>query len=235
MKFKLQFIALLLPVVLISACQLDNYGSPKSRLTGALLYQGDSIRVATNQVTFELWQSGFGKLTPIYVNVAQNGSYSALLFKGNYKLIIPAGSGPFMDQLNSKTNSDTLLVSVKGDQSQNINVIPYYLIQNPNFTLNKSDSTVAATCKLQKIITDANAQDVQSISLYINKTAFVDNSTNIKSTTINGADITNMNSISLNAKVPSMIPTQNYVFARIGVKINNVGKMIYSPVVKMQF
>ena len=232
MKLKLRVIIYLLPFVLLSACQFDNYAPPKSKLTGALLYKGDSVRVAVNQVTFELWQSGFGKLTPIYVNVAQNGTYSALLFNGSYKLIIPSGSGPFMDETNATTNSDTILVKVKGDQSQNINVIQYYTIQNTQMSM--KDSTVTATCKLSKIITNSNAQDIQNISLYISKTTFVDNSTSIHTTTMDGANITDMNNVSLSVKVPPMVPTQSYVFARIGLKIKNVEKMIFSPVVKLQ-
>ncbi|HEY6082242.1 MAG TPA: DUF3823 domain-containing protein [Chitinophagaceae bacterium] len=233
MKMKFQYTVLILAVIFFAACQKDNYTPPGSRLQGAILYQSDSINVSYNDVNFQLWQSGFGKLTPINVSVDQNGSYSALLFNGDYKLIIPQGAGPFMNQTDPKTNSDTILVHVQGNQSLNIQVLPYYMIRNPRFSAG-SDSTITATCKLEKIITDANARDVDWVALYISKTTFVDTRTSISTRSINGSDITDMNNISLNAKVPVMIPTQHYVFARIGVKIANVQNMIFSPVEKLQ-
>jgi hypothetical protein len=33
--------------------------------------------------------------------------------------------------------------------------------------------------------------------------------------------------------VPAIVPTQNYVYARVGVKIAGVEDMIFSPVVKV--
>src|SRR5690242_13847449 len=135
MKMKFQYTVLILAVIFLAACQKDNYTPPGSRLQGAILYQGDSINVSYNDVNFQLWQSGFGKLTPINVSVDQNGSYSALLFNGDYKLIIPQGAGPFMNQTDPKTNSDTILVHVQGNQSLNIQVLPYYMIRNPQFSV----------------------------------------------------------------------------------------------------
>jgi hypothetical protein len=37
----------------------------------------------------------------------------------------------------------------------------------------------------------------------------------------------------LKATVPAITPTQNYVFARIGLKVTGVEDMIFSPVVKI--
>jgi hypothetical protein len=232
MKSTYQQIACLAVVLFFAACQKDNYAPPKSKLTGAITYKGDTIRVASQQVTFELWQSGFGKLTAIKVNVAQDGSFSALLFDGDYKLDFPSGQGPFMsDKINSKDNSDTLAVQVAGNTSVDLEVMPYYLIRTPQFSI--SGKTVTGSCALEKIITDANARDVESVTLYLNKTSFVDNNNNIASTSVAGADIADPASITLHADVPDMVPTQGYVFARIGLKIKNVEDMMFSPVVKV--
>lgn len=233
MKINSFVIAILLSVVAFTGCQKDNYEPPKSTLKGAIMYNGDSIDVSYNDVTFELWQSGFGKLTPINVTVDQDGTYSALLFDGNYKLIIPQGQGPFMSQTNPKTNSDTILIQLNGSQTFDIEVLPYYMFNDANFSV--SGKTVTATCTLEKIITDENAKDIQSVSLYISKTTFVDGRNSISTATIDGADITDMNNISLSSDIPEMTPAQNYVFVRIGLKIKNVEDMLFSKIVKLNF
>lgn len=232
-SMKPYIIAVLLSVLAFTACEKDNYAPPKSKLHGALLYKGDSVRVSYNNVTFQLWQSGFGKLTPINVTVAQNGSFSALLFDGDYKLIIQPGQGPFVTPANPKTNSDTILVTMKGDQTLDIEVLPYFMIRNPQFDLN--DHTVNASCSIEKVLTDSLAKSIESISLYIGKTKFVDKRTSIATATIKGGDIADLNKITLSKKIPEMTPTQNFVFVRIGLKINSVEDMIFSPAVELDF
>lgn len=233
MKTKNHYLVWLLPFMLLTACQIDNYDAPKSKLEGQIVYQQDPINVSYNNVTFELWQSGFGKMTPINVTVDQDGSYSAVLFDGDYKLIIPKGQGPFMRKVNTETQSDTVLVHVTGDQTMNIEVEPYYMVRDPQFSV--ADSKVSANCKLEQIVTDSNAKNVENVSLYISKTKFVDSRTSISSQTIDGTNISDLSNISLNADIPQMTPTQNYVFVRIGVKIKDVEDKIYSPVTKLEF
>jgi hypothetical protein len=234
MKIKLQYIACFLAGMLsLASCEYDNYSPPSSKFSGAIMYKDDSINVSYNNVNFQLWQSGFGKLTPINVSVDQNGSFSALLFNGDYKLVFPAGQGPFESLINSKTNSDTIPVHIQGNTNLNIQVLPYYIILNPQFSV--SDSTVTATCKVEKIINDSTAQDIQSMVLYLSKTFFDDGRTSISTAAVNGGSIADMNNISLSARIPVMIPTQHYIFARIGLQINHVEDMIFSPVVKINY
>ena len=228
MEKKVQIIALLFLVAFFGACGIDNYEPPESQLQGKLVYQGEPIHVQSNSVTFELWQSGFGKMTPIEVTVDQDGSYSAMLFDGDYKLIIPGGQGPFI----SSANTDSLSVQLRGDMTFDIEVTPFYAIQNPEFSI--ADSTVTATCALEKVITDENAKSIASIELYISKTQFVNRGTSISSQTINGGDIADLNNITLSAQIPELIPSQSYVFARIGIKMNNVEDMLFSAVKKLQ-
>ena len=72
--------------------------SLNSLLSGHLVYQGDSIEVEKNAVHFQIYQYGFGKVGPVSTDetFAEDGSYSAILFDGDYKIIIPNGDGPFM-------------------------------------------------------------------------------------------------------------------------------------------
>lgn len=232
---KTQSIVGLLSLILFTSCGIssyDNYDSPESKLEGRLVYGEDPIRVSYNNVTFELWQPGFGSMTPINVTVDQDGSYSSLLFDGDYKLVFPQGQGPFMTKIDPETGSDTIFVQVRGQQTLDIEVTPYYMIRNPEFSV--SGITVSASLELEQIITDTDAKDVEYAALYISKTSYVDTRTSIVTQTIAGTDITDMNDINLSVDVPEMTPTQDYVFARVGVKIANVEDMIFSHVEKMQ-
>jgi hypothetical protein len=218
----------LVPLVLVSACGYDNYDSPQAKLHGKIVYKGKPVHVQSQQVTFRLYQTGFKEHSPITVDVAPDGSYHALLFDGNYQLIFPSGQGPFIQN----TESDTLVIKVKGNTGQNIMVLPYYMINDPKFSI--SDSTASADFSLNQIITDNRAKDIQFVTLYIGKTRFTNDQNNVASEQINGSQITNMNSIELSAKVPKLTPNQSYVYAHIGVKIQDVEDMLFSRVKKLQ-
>jgi hypothetical protein len=73
------------------------------------------------------------------------------------------------------------------------------------------------------------------VSLYINKTQFVSGGDQIAGTDLAGSAITSLNNISMSVNVPGISPTQNYVFARVGIKIAGVEDMIFSPVVKVTY
>lgn len=235
MKMKIQQLTWLLPVIFFAACSLnnfDNYDKPEITLRGALHYQGDSVRVSYNNVTFELWQGGFGEESPIDVTIDQNGSYSAALFEGDYRLVVPPGQGPFISSSIGEDGSDTLRVELRGDQQLDIEIQPYFMIRNPQFSV--SGNTVSANFGIEQIVTGDNARDVEFAELYISKTRYVDTRTSIGSSAIAGSDISDMSGISLNTEVPGMTPTQDYVFARIGVKITAVEDMIFSPIQRIQ-
>jgi hypothetical protein len=108
------------------------------------------------------------------------------------------------------------------------------MIRNSQIT--GSGTTVSATFKIEKIITDANAKDIERVNLYINKTQFVSGNGDqqIANAELSGGAITDPNNVSLTVTVPDMVPTQNYVFARIGLKIAGVEDMIFSPLQKVQ-
>jgi len=215
----------------LASCGYDNFDEPASKLEGKLVYKGEAINVSYNDVTFQLWEPGWQKKGEINVSVNQDGTYGAMLFDANYKLVIPKNQGPFMSLTNAETKSDTILVNLNGSKVMDIEVMPYYMIRTPLFTV--AGREVTGTFKVEKIITDANAKDVERVNLYVNKTQFVDFRSNVVSAELAGASVTAGNTITLKATVPALTPTQNYVFARIGLKIAGVEDMIFSPVVKV--
>lgn len=216
-------------LLLLSSCAYDNYDKPKSMLSGKIVYNGNPIHVASEQVTFRLFQSGFEAREPITVQIAPDGSYQALLFDGDYQIIFPKGQGPFIQ--NTKT--DTLNVKVRGDTKQNIKVLPYYIIKNLQFSV--SGRTVSVNFGLKQIIGESTrAQDIQSVSLYIGTTRFTNIQNNVALKTMSGSQISNMNSIHLSTTVPDLTPTQSQVYAHVAVKIQSVEDRLYSKKMKLQ-
>jgi hypothetical protein len=229
-KFHHIIIALLLAT---TGCKKDNYNAPASTFKGRLTYKGDAVNVEYNQVPFDLYQPGFGKTAPIVGTFQQDGSYSTLLFNGNYKFTIPPNQGPFMWKELGPGKRDTLAVTVSGSQTMDIEVMPYYMVRNAQITV--GSNKVNAVFNIEKIVTDANAKDIDRVNLYINKTQFVSGGDQIAATELAGSAITSLNNISMSVNIPGISPTQNYVFARVGIKISGVEDMIFSPLVKVTF
>lgn len=233
MKIRFYFFLLMALAATVMSCKKDNYKAPSSKLSGHLVYNGDTLGVETNQVPFQLYQFGFGRVGPIEESFAQDGSYSALLFDGDYKLIIPNGQGPFMWKKLPSGAPDSVAITLKGSQVLDLEIIPFYMIRNAQ--ISGSGTTVTATCKIEKIVKDANAKDIERVNLYINKTQFVSGNGDqqIAKAEIGGGAV-DPNNVTLSVTVPTMVPTQNYVFARIGLKIAGVEDMIFSPLQKIQ-
>jgi len=234
MKNSIKYIAGLFCLTLgLTSCEYDNYDEPKLLFEGNLVYQGEPIGVSYNDVYFELWEEGWQTFGNIGVAVDQDGSFSSLLFKGDYKLIIPASQGPFMNITNTETNSDTIPLNLRGSRNMNIEVLPYYMLRNVNISGNSS--SVSADFGLEQIVTDSNAKSINEVVLYLSKSTFVDGRTSISSARIGGGDISDMSNIQLSSNVPDMTPSQNYVFARVGVRINGVEDMLFSPIERIDF
>jgi hypothetical protein len=235
MKNCFKYILILAGIFAFASCdKKDNYAPPGTYLTGSLMYQGDSIQVERNQVPYQLYQYGFGKVAPIGGSFAQDGSYSQVLFNGDYKLIIHNGQGPYVGKQDASGNPDSLSIALNGNQTVDLEVTPYYMIRNAQ--ISAGGGTVTATFKIEKIITDpAMAKDIERVSLYINKAQFVSGGDNIAYKDMAGSDVTDPNNVTLSVNIPDIVPTQSYVYARVGIKIKDVEDMIFSPLQKVSF
>lgn len=229
MKLHILYITIFIATTI--SCKKDNYDPPGSRLSGRVVYKGEPIEVEYNQVGFELYQYGFGKTGPVSAVFEPDGSYSMLLFNGEYKFIIPNGQGPFQWKQTPQGTPDSMVITMTGSQELDIEVTPYYMIRNPQLTA--SGANVSGTFNIEKIITGTGAKNIENVSLYINKTQFVSGADNVAVKTVNGSDITNPNNVTIGVTIPTLTPAQNYVYARIGLKIAGVEDRIYSPVKKI--
>src|SRR5690349_7810478 len=107
MKLNIKQIAWIMLVATTASCKKDNYDPPTSKLTGHVMYKSEALGLEYDQVKFELYQYGFGKTGPIAAVFEQDGSFSMLLFNGEYKFIIPNGQGPFIWKQTAAGAPDT--------------------------------------------------------------------------------------------------------------------------------
>jgi hypothetical protein len=211
---------LLLVGILLSGCTKDNYEPPKSTLTGKVIYQGQPIGVRSNGVQLELWQRGYQLFSKIPVYIAFDGSFSASLFDGNYKLVRLKGNGPWADA------TDSIDVKVSGNTIMDVPVDPFFIIKSSTFA--KSGSVITGTVILQRVNT---TKTLESVRIYLGSTLLVDPTNNTASTTVLAASITDITvPITINVTIPApnpLIATKNYVYARVGVKTTGVPELAY--------
>jgi hypothetical protein len=167
---------LLAGILLVAGCKKDNYDPPSSTLSGRVTYQNQPVSVRSFSSTnlgntgtmLELYQKGYAFHTKIPVNVAQDGTYSAKVFDGDYQLVRSRGNGPWVD------NTDTISVQVRGTTTMDVPVQPYYIVQNEKFQ--KSGTAITATVSVKQVIT---GKAVDRATLFLNSTQFVDVNNNV--------------------------------------------------------
>lgn len=206
----------LLAVIVLAGCKKDNFEKPKSVLKGSVVYNKRALGLRSNGVQLELWQRGYELFTKIPVYVNEDGTFSSLLFDGNYKLVLRQGNGPWKD------NSDSLDVTVNGTTNVEVSVQPYFVIQNATFT--KNGTTVTAVVTIE---TAANNLPLESVTLYAGTTGIVDQVNNSVSSTV-VPDVSQPVTLSLT------IPATGVFYARVGVKTSGIAEQVYSQTEKIQ-
>jgi hypothetical protein len=207
----------LLSIVAFSSCEKDNRAEPKSVLKGRVVYEGAPVGVRSNGVQLEIWQRGYQLFTKIPVYVNQDGTFSASLFDGNYKLVRLRGNGPWVD------NTDTIDVELRGTKEIDVPVKPYFVFQNDVYS--KGEGKVSATFNLKQI---DNSRTLERVNLYVGTTTIVDPNNNAGNAQEIAANITDLSKpITLTATLSSALASRDYVYARVGVKTSGVGEMLF--------
>ncbi|SKB71221.1 DUF3823 domain-containing protein [Dyadobacter psychrophilus] len=215
--FKPLFLALLALSALISACEKDNRVEPKSVLKGRVVYEGQPVGLRSNGVQLELWQRGYQLFTKIPVHVRQDGTFSAALFDGNYKLVRLRGNGPWVD------NTDTIEVALSGNTELDVPVQPYFVFQNDTYA--KGEGKVSATFSLKQVTA---ARTLERVNLYVGTTSIVDPNNNAANAQEVAANIKDLSKpITLTATLPAALAGRDYVYVRVGVKTSGVGEMLF--------
>jgi hypothetical protein len=223
MKKYLILLLIIASVVMYSGCKYDNYAPPKSFLTGTIVYNGLPIGVRSNGTQLELWQYGYKLRSKIAVYIAQDGTYSARLFDGNYKLVRLAGA-PWANQ------TDSIDVTVKGKTVVDVPVTPFYTISGETFTYNKADSSLTSSCSITKVGTTG----ITNLTLYAGLTTIVDNTNNTQTNAISGAALTDLSTPKTNKiTLTSANKKKSFIYARLGIQIAGVGERYFTQVQKI--
>lgn len=224
MKSKLLLYITLAFVAIITGCDKDNYEPPTSILSGRVVYEGQPVGVRSNGVQLELWQRGYQLFTKIPVYVAQDGTFSAALFDGDYKLVRLAGNGPWVN------NSDTINVQVRGATMIDVPVTPHFIIQND--TYQKNGTEVTATFSIQQV--NAGSK-LERVNLYVGSTNIVDQNNNGVNVEKLASAITDLSQpVTLTVNLPANLANRGYVFARVAVQTEGVAEKLYSAPQKIE-
>ena len=208
----------LLATLVFAGCKKDNYDEPTSMLTGRVVYEGEPLGLRSGGVQLELWQHGYDLFSKIPVHVDQDGSFSARLFDGDYKLVLLRGNGPWAD------NTDSLDVHVSGSASVDVPVDPYFVITDHSFQRNGDQIT--ATVSIRQVNT---SRSLERVTLYLGQTLIVDQNNSASTAEVLAADVTDLSQpITLTADIPASLANKGYLFARVGVKANGVAEYLYS-------
>ncbi|MCC9165789.1 DUF3823 domain-containing protein [Pontibacter harenae] len=211
-------------VVVLTGCEKDNYEPPTSTLTGRVVYNGEPVNLRSNGVQLELWQRGYQNFEKIPVYVAQDGTYSATLFDGNYKLVLLPGNGPWVN------NTDSLNVQVNGSTTIDVPVQPYFNIQNETFQL--SGNVITTTVDVNQVTA---GRELERITYYLSGTTIVDAQNWAAVTDIWWPDPATLEETkTMSLTVPANLVSKGYVFARVGLKIAGIEEMLYTPVHRVE-
>jgi hypothetical protein len=206
----------------LTGCEYDNYDPPTSILSGRVLYGDEPVGVRSNGPQLELWQDGYALSAKIAVSLDQDGNYSACLFDGNYKLVRLAGA-PW------ENRTDTIPVTVKGNTVVDVPVTPYFVLRNVAFQ--KTGDLITGSFVIEQVSPSAN---LSLARLYLGKTVITDQNNNVASATLNAADLTVGQTVTLSVSIPASAVPSGYLFARVGIQTAGVGELYYSESQKIE-
>ena len=210
--------------LLAVSCGLDNYDEPESFLEGKITYEGKQLGLkGTNGgIQLQLYQDGYANHNAINVYATQDGTFSAVLFDGPYKLVTKDKNGPWVNK------RDTIYIEVKGKTLCEVKVTPYFTISDENIVLN--NNTVSGTCNIQQIVQDSK---ISQVILLVSQTTFVDENTNIGRQNLSNIAPGTTN-ISLDITNNKNVQSAKALFARIGVKATGADQAIYSEIFRLK-
>jgi hypothetical protein len=223
MKNIIKYIPLLLLTVL-SSCGKDNYDEPQATLTGRIVYNGNPVQVrgTGEAVRLYLYQDGWQLTNPITMYVTQDGSFSAKLFNGEYKLVTVSNNGPWVNV------RDTTVFTIKGSHSLDLNVTPYFTVSDENVSL--SGSTLTVSFNISQIVSTAQ---LEKVYLILSQTQFADEVNNIVRQEVTNVSV-GSNTFSADLSGNTAVSSAKFIYGRIGVKTSGVGEAIWTPVKKLR-
>lgn len=213
-----------LAMLLLAGCEYDNYDMPDAILSGRVIYERNPVGVRTTATRLELWQDGYANRTKIDVNIAHDGTYSAALFNGRYKIVRATGA-PWDAQ-----SSDTIIVEVKGNTTKDIEVNPFIAISNEKIR-KESGNTVLAQFTVKNVIQGSKLEEAK---LFFGKNILLDNNLNDGTENIDPSTIEFGHETTITAKIPATLASESYIFVKLGIRSDKSNEFYYTQVQKLQ-
>jgi hypothetical protein len=235
-------VALAAGVVVLGGCnilEMDNYAEPTSVISGRVVFEGQPVGVRSNGVQLELWQPGFELNQKIPVHVAQDGSFTAVVFDGNYEINLLANNGPWV------SNTTRIPLTLNGTASIDVPVEPFFVIRNEQFAFNPAgggpNGTISATFNVRRV--NATRQ-LEYVGLYIANNNFVDRiaaipipnpqrertGAQVQTQLANNQPITITYQLPANIYLTGSPARRDKIYVRVGAKTLGVAEMLFSPV-----
>jgi hypothetical protein len=235
-------------IITLMGCAKDNYDPPGSVLKGRVVFNGQPVQVRTPTVSangnnttggvqLELWQYGYQLFTKIPVYINQDGTFSASLFDGNYKLV-RLGGAPW------ENNTDSIDIQLNGTKEIDVPVTPFFTVTDASYTFNKADSSITGTFTVNNVVA---GRTLEIASISVSPTQFVD-AVNQVANEDKAVAVGSQVSIKVSIR-PANYPGnpnkqkrellgqllhKQYAFVRIGAKTQGVVERNYSTVHKIE-
>ena len=188
-------------------------------MTGRIVYNDERLGRRSNGVQLELWQHGYDLFQKIPIYVAQDGTFSAVVFDGDYKMTLIRGNGPWMDR------TDSLDVQVRGSQMIDVEVQPYFVISNTSYNVNGNSISVTFTLENTN-----SGRNLEYASIYMGRTILTDALRNDGNYRVPMQDIVFGTPITVNVPLPGGLANRSEIFVRVGAKTAGVAELVYSQV-----
>ncbi|GAB6393775.1 MAG: DUF3823 domain-containing protein [Bacteroidales bacterium] len=217
--------ACLFTLLVAAGCGKDNYDAPESTLTGRILYNGTPVQVrgTGEAVQLYLYQDGWELRNEIPVYVTQDGTFTAKLFDGEYKLVTRDNNGPWVN------TRDTTAFTLKGSTSVDLEVTPYFTISGESVSVSGT-TTLSVSFTVNRIVSSAQ---LETVYLVLSKTQFADEVNNIYRKDIGGVSVGQV-SLTEDLSGNKDVASASSLYGRIGVKTEGVEQAIWSSVVKLK-
>ena len=128
---KKQIVYILFSCITLVSCslyELDNQDPPKSEVYGNLVYNGQVVPVKNGQIPLNFYQDSYKGNGNFQVMPSQDGKINALLFDGEYKIILASNQGAYEE------NATPYILNVKGKTELNWEIFLLYYC--PGFLIN---------------------------------------------------------------------------------------------------
>ncbi|QEC51243.1 uncharacterized protein DUF3823 [Anseongella ginsenosidimutans] len=214
-----------LSLLVAGGCGLDNYAEPKSKLLGQITYNGEplGLRGTGEAVQLQLYQDGYELRAPIPVYVAQDGSFEATLFDGQYKLVTRDNNGPWVN------DRDTTVVNVSGSTEVALEVTPYFTLSDVSLSLD--GESLNATFTVNEVVENAT---IEYAMVLLSNTSFVDDITYSAREDLRDVTVGSAMEISVDLSENEGFKAGKPLFARVGLRTVGADQAIYSQVVRLR-